>query len=213
VKTIEIWSDILCPFFYIGKRRFQAALDAFPQKDLFTVTWRSFELDSQAQRDYDLSIHELLAKKYGRSLEWAKEMNANMEEQGRQLGLDFHMDRIVPTNSFDAHRLMHLGKSLGLQDAVSEKLFAAYFTEGRHIGKKETLLAIATEAGLDPSRAKAMLDSDEFSDAVRQDEDEAQLFGLTGVPAFVLNRKYLISGAQPTEVFTEALQKLAGEPG
>lgn len=213
MNTIEIWSDILCPFCYIGKRRFQAALDALPQKDQFTVTWRSFELDSLAQRDYDLSIHELLARKYGRSLEWAKEMNANMEEQGRQLGLEFHMDLIVPTNSFDAHRLMHLGKSLGLQDAVSEKLFAAYFTEGRHIGKKETLLAIAQEAGLDAARAKAMLDSDEFTEAVRQDENEAQLFGLTGVPAFVLNRKYLISGAQPTEIFTQALQKLAGEPG
>jgi predicted DsbA family dithiol-disulfide isomerase len=213
VKTIEIWSDILCPFCYIGKRRFQAALDTLPQKDQFTVTWRSFELDSQAQRDYDLSIHELLARKYGRTVEWAQEMNANMEEQGRQLGLEFHMDRIVPTNSFDAHRLMHLGKSLGLQDAVSEKLFAAYFTEGRHIGKKETLLAIAAEAGLDSARAQAMLDTDEFSEAVRQDEDEAQLFGLTGVPAFVLNRKYLISGAQPTEIFTQALQKLAGEPG
>jgi predicted DsbA family dithiol-disulfide isomerase len=179
----------------------------------FTVTWRSFELDPQAQRDYDLSIHELLARKYGRTVEWAQEMSANMEEQGRQLGLEFHMDRIVPTNSFDAHRLMHLGKSLGLQDAVSEKLFAAYFTEGRHIGKKETLLAIATEAGLDSARAQVMLDTGEFSEAVRQDEDEAQLFGLTGVPAFVLNRKYLISGAQPTEIFTQALQKLAGEPG
>lgn len=212
MNTIEIWSDILCPFCYIGKRRFQAALDAFPQKDRFTVTWRSFELDPQAKRDYDLSIYELLAKKYGRSLEWAKEMNANMEEQGRQLGLEFHMDRIVPTNSFDAHRLMHLGKSLGLQDAVSEKLFAAYFTEGRHIGKKETLLAIAADAGLDASRTQAMLDSDEFTDAVRQDEDEAQLFGLTGVPAFVLNRKYLISGAQPTEIFSQALQKMAGSP-
>jgi predicted DsbA family dithiol-disulfide isomerase len=213
VKTIEIWSDILCPFCYIGKRRFQAALDALPEKVQFTVTWRSFELDPQAQRDYDLSIHELLARKYGRTVEWAQEMNANMEEQGRQLGLEFHMDRIVPTNSFDAHRLLHLGKSLGLQDAVSEKLFAAYFTEGRHIGKKETLLAIATEAGLDSARAQVMLDTDEFSEAVRQDEDEAQLFGLTGVPAFVLNRKYLISGAQPTEIFTQALQKLAGEPG
>jgi predicted DsbA family dithiol-disulfide isomerase len=213
VKTIEIWSDILCPFCYIGKRRFQAALDALPEKVQFTVTWRSFELDPQAQRDYDLSIHELLARKYGRTVEWAQEMSANMEDQGRQLGLEFHMDRIVPTNSFDAHRLMHLGKSLGLQDAVSEKLFAAYFTEGRHIGKKETLLAIATEAGLDSARAQVMLDTDEFSEAVRQDEDEAQLFGLTGVPAFVLNRKYLISGAQPTEIFTQALQKLAGEPG
>jgi predicted DsbA family dithiol-disulfide isomerase len=213
VNTIEIWSDILCPFCYIGKRRFQAALDTLPQKDQFTVTWRSFELDAGAQRDYDLSIHELLAKKYGRSLEWAKDMNANMEEQGRQLGLEFQMDRIVPTNSFDAHRLMHLGKSLGLQDAVSEKLFAAYFTEGRHIGEKDTLLAIASEAGLDSLRTKTMLDSDEFAEAVRQDEDEAQLFGLTGVPAFVLNRKYLISGAQPTEIFTQALQKLAGEAG
>lgn len=213
MKTIEIWSDILCPFCYIGKRRFQAALDALPEKVQFTVTWRSFELDPQAQRDYDLSIHELLARKYGRTVEWAQEMNANMEEQGRQLGLEFHMDRIVPTNSFDAHRLMHLGKSLGLQDAVSEKLFAAYFTEGRHIGKKETLLAIATDVGLDSARTQVMLDTDEFSEAVRQDEDEAQLFGLTGVPAFVLNRKYLISGAQPTEIFTQALQKLAGEPG
>jgi protein disulfide-isomerase len=213
VNTIEIWSDVLCPFCYIGKRRFQAALDTLPQRDQVQVIWRSFELDPTAQRDYDLGIDELLARKYGRSLDWAKEMNANMEEQARQLGLTFHTDRIIPTNSFDAHRLLQLGKSLGIQDAVSEKLFAAYFTEGRHIGKKENLLAIAEEAGIDTGKAKAMLDSNEFADAVRQDEEEAQLFGLTGVPAFVLNRKYLISGAQPTEVFTQALQKLVGETG
>ncbi len=211
MNTIEIWSDILCPFCYIGKRRFQTALDALPQREQVQVNWRSFELDPAAKRDYDLSIHELLAKKYGRTLDWAREMNANLEEQARQMGLEFHMDRIVPTNSFHAHRLLHLGKSLGLQDAVSEKLFAAYFTEGRHIGQIETLKAIAAEAGLDPSRAQAVLESNEFAEAVRQDEDEAQLFGLTGVPAFVLNRKYLISGAQPTEVFSQALQKLVSE--
>lgn len=213
MNTIEIWSDILCPFCYIGKRRFQAALDVLPQRDQVQVLWRSFELDPNAERDYELSIDELLAKKYGRSLDWAKEMNANMEEQARQLGLTLHTDRIIPTNSFDAHRLLHLGKSLNIQDTVSEKLFAAYFTEGRHIGKKATLLAIAEEAGIASDKARAMLDSNDFADAVRQDEEEAQLFGLTGVPAFVLNRKYLISGAQPTEIFTQALQKLVGETG
>jgi protein disulfide-isomerase len=211
VNTVEIWSDILCPFCYIGKRRFQAALDALPQRDQVQVIWRSFELDPNAQRDYDLSMSELLAKKYGRTLEWAQEMNANLEEQAAQLGLTFHMDRIIPTNSFHAHRLMQLGKSLGLQDAISEKLFTAYFSEGRHIGQVETLMAIAAEAGIDPAKAKAVMESHDFGDAVRQDEEEAQLFGLNGVPAFVLNRKYLISGAQPTEIFTQALQKLVGE--
>ncbi|MDQ3233451.1 MAG: DsbA family oxidoreductase [Pseudobdellovibrionaceae bacterium] len=141
--TVEIWSDILCPFCYIGKRRFQTALAAFPQRDQVEVTWRSFELDPNAKRDNNISIHELLAKKYGRTVEWARESSANLEAQGAQLGLTFHMDQIIPTNSFHAHRLLHLAGSLGQQDAVSEKLFAAYFTEGRPIGQIETLVAIA----------------------------------------------------------------------
>lgn len=211
MNTIEIWSDILCPFCYIGKRRFQSALDALPQRDQVEVIWRSFELDPNAKSEYGIGIDELLARKYGRTLDWARDMNANLEDQARQLGLIFHMDRIIPTNSFHAHRLLQLGKSLGLQDAVSEKLFAAYFTEGRHIGKIDSLIALAQEAGIDAGRAKGMLESNEFADAVRQDEDEAQHFGLTGVPAFVLNRKYLISGAQPTEIFSQALEKLVSE--
>lgn len=209
--TVEIWSDILCPFCYIGKRRFQAALDAFPQRDQVQVIWRSFELDPQAQRDYGVSITELLAQKYGRPLSWARDANAQMEEQGRQVGLDFHFDRVIPTNSFDAHRLLQLAKSVGQADAVSERLFAAYFTEGRHIGRIETLLALAQESGLDPARAQAVLSREEFGDAVRREEDEAHQFGLTGVPAFILNRRYLISGAQPTEVFAQALQKVWDE--
>jgi protein disulfide-isomerase len=213
VKTIEIWSDIVCPFCYIGKHRFQAAWEAFPQRDQVQVIWRSFELDPQAQVNYDQSIHELLAKKYGRDLDWAREMNANIAEQGRQLGLEFHSDRIIPTNSFHAHRLLQLGQSLGLQDAVSERLFSAYFSEGKHIGKIETLETIAQEAGIDAARAQAVLNSDEYADEVRKDEDLAQQLGLTGVPAFVIDRHYLISGAQSTEVFTQALHKIAGEPG
>jgi len=212
VIKVEIWSDFLCPFCYIGKRRFQAALDAYPERDQVEVIWRSFELDPNAKRDFNISIHELLATKYGRTLEWALETNANLEAQALQLGLQFHMDQVIPTNSFLAHRLLHLAKSLGQQDAVSEKIFAAYFTEGRHIGKVETLLEIAETVGLDLVQARKVLHSNDFSDAVRQDEDEAQLFGLTGVPAFVFNRKYLISGAQPAEVLTQALQKLRDDP-
>jgi predicted DsbA family dithiol-disulfide isomerase len=213
VKTVEIWSDILCPFCYIGKHRFQAAWQAFPQRDQVQVVWRSFELDPQAQVDYGVSMDELLAKKYGRDLNWAKEMNANIAGQGRALGLEIHSARIIPTNSFHAHRLLQLAQSLGLEDAVSEKLFRAYFSEGKHIGRIETLQAIAQEAGIDPARAEAVLTSDEFTAEVRRDEDMAQQLGLTGVPAFVIDRRYLISGAQPTEVFTEALQKIAGDAG
>lgn len=128
------------------------------------------------------------------------------------MGLSFHFDRVIPTNSFDAHRLLHLGKSLGQQDAVMEKLFAAYFSEGRHIGQIETLITIAQEAGLDPGKARTSLQGHDFADDVRRDEDEAQLFGLSGVPAFVLNRKYLISGAQPQEVFAQSLQRLLDDP-
>ncbi|WP_141734424.1 DsbA family oxidoreductase [Oligoflexus tunisiensis] len=210
--SIEIWSDILCPFCYIGKHRFQKALTAFPHRDQVQVTWRSFELDPSAAQDYGISIHELLARKYGRTVEWARENNANLEAQALELGLTLHMDRIIPTNSFHAHRLLHLGKSLGLADQVYEKLFAAYFTEGRQIGKIESLIAIAEEAGLDREQARTVLESTDFTEAVRQDEDEAQLFGLTGVPAFVINRKYLVSGAQPPETFTQALQKIWDAP-
>jgi predicted DsbA family dithiol-disulfide isomerase len=212
VINIEIWSDILCPFCYIGKHRFQKALASFPHRDQVQVTWRSFELDPAAAVDYGVSIHELLARKYGRTVEWARENSANLEVQARELGLTFHMDRVIPTNSFHAHRLLHLAKTLGLADQVYEKLFAAYFTEGRHIGKIENLIAIAGEAGLDSNQARSVLESTDFTEAVRQDEDEAQSFGLTGVPAFVINRKFLVSGAQPPEIFAQALQKIWDAP-
>lgn len=208
MTTVEIWSDILCPFCYIGKRRFQAALAAFPQRDKVEVIWRSFELNPDAKRDSQKNIYEHLAEKYGRTVEWAREQNANLARQGTPLGLNFDFDHLIPTNSFDAHRLLHFAKSKGRQDAVSEKLFAAYFTEGKHIGRIETLLVLAVDAGLDAKETEAVLRSDAFTEAVRADEDEAQLFGLTGVPAFVCNRKYLISGAQAEAVFTQALEKL-----
>ncbi|MDR8394362.1 DsbA family oxidoreductase [Aliifodinibius sp. S!AR15-10] len=204
---IEIWSDICCPFCYIGKRHLEQAIDKFEHKDEVEVTWHSFELDTGAEINPDQNVYEMLADKYGQSLEWARKANEDLKEKAAAVGIDFNPEAIIPTNSFDAHRLIKLATRHGLADEAEEKLFAAYFTQGRHIAQPETLKQIGLEIGLDASDLDELLAGDDFADAVRADEKEAQKIGIRGVPFFVLNRKYAVSGAQPVHMFTEALEK------
>ncbi|MDG4657237.1 DsbA family oxidoreductase [Ectobacillus antri] len=208
---IEIWSDFMCPFCYIGEHRLKAALEQFPHKNKVEFVYRSFELDPNAKRDYDTDIYGLLAAKYGTSVAQAKAMNANLAEQGKQDGLTFNFDNFVPTNSFDAHRLSHYAATQGKMDEFMERGFYAGFTEGKHLGDHETLLSLATEVGLNTEEAAAVLASDAFTKEVRADEQEGAALGITGVPFFVINRKYAISGAQPTELFLQTLQKVWDE--
>jgi predicted DsbA family dithiol-disulfide isomerase len=204
---IEIWSDIACPFCYIGKRNLEAALQEFAHADEVELEWRSFELDPQAPVESDSDMADLLAAKYGYSREQALAMNEQMSERARHAGLDFHMADIVPTNTLDAHRLIHLAARHGLQAQMKERLLHAYFTEGQHLGDTETLVRLASETGVPAGEAEAMLAGDDFKYEVRADQTEARDFSITGVPFFVVDRKYGISGAQPVEVFTQALEQ------
>jgi predicted DsbA family dithiol-disulfide isomerase len=205
--TVEIWSDIACPWCYVGKRRIEAALEKFPHRDAVTVTWRAFELDPGAPPVRpEAPYAERLGKKYGTGAAQAQGMVDRMTEVARADGLDFRFDRIRPGNTFDAHRLIHLAGERGVQDAVKERFLRAYMTEGEAIGDRETLVRLATEAGLDAGEAREVLDSDRYAREVRADEAEASAHGIRGVPFFVLGR-YGVSGAQPAELLLQALTR------
>ena len=204
---VEIWSDVACPWCYIGKRRFEAATAEFEHRDQLEVVWRSFELDPSAPARREGTPAEHLARKYGTTALQAAQMNSRMSDAAAGDGLAYRLDELKMGNTFDAHRLIHLGAERGVQDAVKERLLAAYLTEGEAISDRETLVRLAAEAGLDPLEARAMLDSGRFTAEVRADEREAGELGINGVPFFVLDRRYGISGAQPPELLLEALRQ------
>jgi predicted DsbA family dithiol-disulfide isomerase len=206
---IQVWSDFVCPFCYIGKRRLEQALSQFPHKDQVEVEFKSFELDPNSPVNIDKSIHEILAAKYGMSIEQAKKTNEGMAEQAATVGLNYHFDNMKPTNTFDAHRLAKFANTQGKEPEITEKLLYAYFTESKHIGDVETLADIAETVGIDRHEALNVLsDKKLFANDVRIDEGLAQQYRITGVPFFVINQKYVISGAQSLETFTGALQKV-----
>ena len=201
---VEIWSDVACPFCWIGKRHFEKAVSKLDLKDV-EVEWKSFELDPYAKKDYEDDIYTLLANKYGQTREWALNSAEHMGQKGEEIGLEFNFDKTISTNTFDAHRLIHLAKSHGRQIEAEEALFKAYFKEGRHIGEKETLLEIGLELGIDKDEVEKTLDSEAYAEDVREDEQLSQQFRISGVPFFVINRKHGISGAQPVEHFVNML--------
>jgi predicted DsbA family dithiol-disulfide isomerase len=204
---VEIWSDIACPWCYVGKRRFEAALAGFAHRDAVTVSWRSFELDPNAPRQHNIAQPELLARKYGLSVVDAQAMNARMTAAAAGEGLTFRLDDVQVGNTFDAHRLLHFADTHGKREVLGERLFAAYLGEGASLSDHATLVVLATEVGLPADDVRAMLDRNDFADHVRQDEREAQEIGVTGVPYFVLDRQYGVSGAQSPEVLRGALQQ------
>jgi predicted DsbA family dithiol-disulfide isomerase len=199
--SVEIWSDLVCPWCYIGKRRFEAAVRQFDGE--VEVTWRSFELDPQAPATREHNATEHLAAKYGMSHEQAEASHAQMTALAAQEGLEYHFERARGGNSFDAHRLTHLAAEQGLQGEAMERLMHGYFTDGLPIGDREALKAVAAELGLDGD----ILDGDDYAEAVREDEHLAQRIGIQGVPFFVLDRRYGVSGAQPAELLVQALEK------
>jgi predicted DsbA family dithiol-disulfide isomerase len=202
--TVEIWSDIVCPWCYVGKRRFEAALAAFDHRDEVAVRWRSFELDPGAPPVREHSSTEHLASKYGMSIEQAESSNAQMTELAAAEGLEYHLDRTRGGNSFGAHRMIQRALEQGRQDAMKERLMRAYFTEGEAIGDPEVLTRLAIEAGVD---AQAALTEEKYAEAVREDEDLARRIGIQGVPYFVLDRRFGVSGAQPSELLLQALER------
>ncbi len=209
--NIEIWSDIACPFCYIGKRHFEKAVEQLGIENEIELTWRSFQLDPTAPQSTDKTQAELLSEKYGKSMEWVAEMNNNVKNMAENAGLNYNMEAIVPTNSFKAHKLLHLAKEEGKQNEMKEALLAAYFIDGKDTGNTDTLLELAETMGLDTQRAQEVLNSEEFDADIRADILQAQNFGISGVPFFVINRKYGISGAQPVEHFVETFKKIREE--
>jgi predicted DsbA family dithiol-disulfide isomerase len=208
---VEIWSDIACPWCYIGKRRFEAALAAFEHRDEVRVTWRSFELDpgAPAEREGDRATH--LAEKYGISPEDAARMHQQMTEVAAGEGLDFHFEIARDGNMFDAHRLVHLAAAHGVQDALKERLLRAHFTEGQLMADPAVLERLALEAGLPQSEVRDVLGSDRYADEVREDERTAASLGINGVPFFVVDRAFGASGAQSPEVLGDLLRRAWAE--
>jgi predicted DsbA family dithiol-disulfide isomerase len=204
---VEIWSDVVCPWCAIGKRRFEAALARFEHRADVEVRYRSFELDPTTPREYAGNATQRLADKYGVSLDQARAMEQRVVDAAAADGLDFRFDLARPGNTVDAHRLLHLAADRGRQAELKERLLLAYFTEGRPVGDRDTLAGLAAEAGLDPAEARGVLDSDAYLADVRDDQVTARALGITGVPFFVLDRAYGVSGAQPVEVLLDALRQ------
>jgi len=204
---IEIWSDVVCPWCYIGKRRFERGLAAFAHRDDVEVVWRSFELDPHAPHDSREDPVDRLARKYGMTREAALAAQARVTGLAAGEGLTYRLDLARPANTFDAHRLLQLAAERGVQGSVKERLLAAYFTEGRRIGDADTLATVAAEAGLDEAEARRVLDGDAFAAEVAGDEREAAALGISGVPFFVVDRRYGISGAQPAELIQQVLER------
>lgn len=205
---IHIWSDIVCPWCYLGKRRFEHALALFDHRDEVRVTHRSFQLDPSRPRHQPANRREMLKTKYQLSDQQVRDMDARMEHLADIEGLEYHLsDAGLTGNTLDAHQLLQLGKARGIQDAVIERLYRAYFTEQRSVFERDSLVALASEAGLDQAEARDVLERDTYADAVAGDGREARALGVSGVPFFVLGGRYGVSGAQSTDVFREALTK------
>jgi predicted DsbA family dithiol-disulfide isomerase len=204
---IEVWSDIACPWCWVGKRRLETALSRFEHAPEVDVVWRAFELDPSAPPVREGDYVERLARKYGRSRTEAQAMIDRMVETGAREGLRFDFASARGGNSFLAHRLLQLARARGIQDRVQERLFRGYFSEGAAIGLPDEALRLALDAGLDADEANAVVSTDQYADSVRDDQREARALGVDGVPFFLLGRRYAVAGAQPAELLLKALEQ------
>ena len=204
---VEIWSDIVCPFCYIGKHKFESALNTLPFKDKIEIHWKSYQLNPSLQVEKGVDAYDILAKKKGQTREWAIEMYSNIMESGKQVGLDFNFDSAVPVNTFEAHRFAQLAKSIGKGNKAEEMLFQAYFTDGKDLSDVETLRNFGKQLGIEEESLETLFTTDSFSGEVQRDLYEAQQIGIQGVPFFVFDRKYAISGAQDVDAFAQTLEK------
>jgi predicted DsbA family dithiol-disulfide isomerase len=204
---VEIWSDIACPWCYVGKRRFERALERFEHRDEVRVVWRSFELDPPATRVREGARAARVAQKYGMSIEQARAAEQRMVDAAAGDGLDFRFDLQRSGATFDGHRVIHLAEHHGLQDEMKERLMHAYFTEGELVGDHETLVRLATEVGLDETEVRETLAGDRYADAVRDDERTAGALGISAVPTFVIDRALGASGAHPPEAMLDLLRQ------
>ena len=204
---VKIWSDVRCPFCYIGKKKFEAALAKFPQQEQVEIEWKSYQLDPHLKTDPNLSTLEYFMQTKGVSEEQARQMFQGATNMAAEVGLNFKLETSVTANSFMAHRLIQMAKSTVLGNEIEEALFKAHFEDAKNIDDAEVLLEVATSIGMDADEVKTMLESDDFAYDVKQDEMEARNIGVRGVPFFVFDDKYAISGAQPSETFLQTLEK------
>ena len=204
---VEVWSDMICPWCFVGKRRFEMALADFAHRDEVEVIWRSFELDADAPRQHPGTLLELLSSKYAVTLEQAAEMNERVSGIAREVGLEYRLADALPGNTFDAHRLLHFAVARGVGDRVIERIMTAYFSESLPVGDRASLVKLAPEFGIAESDAMQMLESDDYTEAVRADEARAAAFKIKGVPFFVFDEQFGLSGAQPVEIFADALRQ------
>lgn len=208
---VEIWSDVMCPFCYIGKRKFEMALNLFEDKDNVEIVWKSFQLDPTIVSDASKTINQFLAERKCWTVEYAAQMNDHVTKIAKEVGLEYNLDKAVVANSFDAHRFSHLAKKHNRQNEAEEQLFKAYFTDGKNTADHDTIIQLGVEIGLDANEIKQMLKSDAYSEDVRMDIYEAQQIGVSGVPFFLFIDKYTITGAQDSSVFLQALLTISKE--
>jgi len=203
---VEIWSDVMCPFCYIGKRKFEMALEKFQYIDQIKIDWKSYQLMPDLKTQPNKNINTLLSEAKGISLEEAKEMNNYVAKIGEQIGLKYNIDHTIPANTFNAHRLIQFAKTENKGNEAEERLFEAYFSEGKNIDDMPTLIQLGVEIGLDKIAVEQVLESEQFSEAVQIDIYESQQLGVRGVPFFVFDRKTAISGAQEPQTFLQTLE-------
>lgn len=208
---VEIWSDVVCPFCYIGKRNFEAALKQFNEREDIDVSWKSFQLDPTTPEISTETVYEYLAHRKGISLEQSQQMHEHVVQTAANAGLDYRFDLAKVANTMKAHCLLQFAKTKGAGDQTKERLLHAYFCAGENIGSDDVLISIGKEVGLNSDEVKDSLYSDDFRRAVNADIQEAQNLGVSGVPFFVLDRKYGISGAQPVEHMLATLEKAYSE--
>ncbi|MBA2610123.1 MAG: DsbA family oxidoreductase [Actinobacteria bacterium] len=208
---VEIWSDVVCPWCFVGKRQFERALERFDHADELEITWRAYELDPRAPEVREGTYAERIARKYGMEVGAARAAMSRIISVGAEAGIEFKFDSMQPGNTFNAHRLLHYAKTQGRQDAFKERLLHATFFEGQATGTHEVLAQLAVEVGLDVAGVAEVLDSELFGDDVRSDERVAQALGVTGVPFFLIDETYGIPGAQAPDVFLSILERAWGE--
>jgi len=210
---VEIWSDIMCPFCYIGKRHYEEALNKFADREDIEIIWKSFQLDPDIPTEISkpVNVYEYLASRKGMSYDQSVRMHQNVTEMARKAGLEYNFDKAVTANSLNAHKIIQLAKTKGLGDAIEERFFKAYFTEGRNLADSTTLAELGGDIGLDREEVLHALKDDRYAYLVNQDITEARQIGVTGVPFFVFNRKYAVSGAQPADAFLKTIEKAYAE--
>ncbi|SMO59338.1 protein disulfide-isomerase [Saccharicrinis carchari] len=208
---VEIWTDVMCPFCYIGKKKFEAGLEQFAHKDKVQVVWKSFQLNPNLQTDETLSLNAYMAKRKGVSIEEAAEMNTGAVKKATTVGLHYNMDKVIPANTLKAHQFAHFAKKHSLQSEAEELLFRSYFIDGKNIDNTSTLLQLVTELGLSTDEFKTALDKQSYLADVKADIQEAKELDIRMIPHFLVNRKYVVSGSYDSQTFTDILTKAYNE--